>query len=33
MRYARPSTTFIEDAYRRSVTLALAELGGEGGTV
>jgi site-specific recombinase XerD len=29
MRYVRPSTTFIEDAYRRAVTSTLAELSGE----
>ena len=32
MRYVRPSATFIEDAYRRAVTLTLAELSGEDGT-
>ncbi|MEV6849790.1 site-specific integrase [Actinoplanes sp. NPDC051411] len=30
MRYVRPSTTFIEDAYRRAVSSTLAELTGEG---
>ena len=29
MRYVRPSTTFIEDAYRRAVMSTLAELSGE----
>lgn len=33
MRYVRPSTTFIEDAYRRAVTSTLAELSGEDTTV
>jgi integrase/recombinase XerD len=32
MRYVRPSTTFIEDAYRRAVTSTLAELSGEDST-
>ena len=32
MRYVRPSATFIEDAYRRAVTVTLAELSGEDGT-
>lgn len=27
MRYVRPSATFIEDAYRRAVSTALADLG------
>jgi site-specific recombinase XerD len=31
MRYVTPSATFIEDAYRRAVSGALAELGGAGG--
>ena len=30
MRYVRPSTTFIEDAYRRAVSTTLADLAGEG---
>jgi site-specific recombinase XerD len=30
MRYVRPSTTFIEDAYRRAVSNTLAELAGTG---
>ena len=30
MRYVRPSETFIEDAYRRAVSAAVTELGGEG---
>lgn len=30
MRYVRPSTTFIEDAYRRAVATTLADLAGEG---
>jgi hypothetical protein len=33
MRYVTPSATFIEDAYRRAVSGALAELGGAGGEV
>ncbi|MEV7230917.1 tyrosine-type recombinase/integrase [Polymorphospora sp. NPDC051019] len=32
MRYVRPSTTFIEDAYRRAVSSTLADLTGEGPT-
>lgn len=32
MRYVRPSTTFIEDAYRRAVASTLAELSEEDGT-
>jgi integrase/recombinase XerD len=32
MRYVRPSTTFIEDAYRRAVTSTLAELSGKDGS-
>ena len=31
MRYVTPSATFIEDAYRRAVSGALAELGGASG--
>jgi integrase/recombinase XerD len=31
MRYITPSATFIEDAYRRAVSGALAELGGADG--
>jgi integrase/recombinase XerD len=31
MRYVRSSATFIEDAYRRAVTNALAELAGQEG--
>jgi integrase/recombinase XerD len=30
MRYVRPSTTFIEDAYRRAVSVTLADLAGTG---
>jgi hypothetical protein len=30
MRYVTPSATFIEDAYRRAVSGALTELGGDG---
>ena len=30
MRYVRPSETFIEDAYRRAVSAAVTEFGGEG---
>ncbi|MGH3702853.1 MAG: hypothetical protein ACRDQY_26090 [Pseudonocardiaceae bacterium] len=29
MRYVRPSATFIEDAYRRAVTVTVTELTGE----
>ncbi|HEU5471361.1 MAG TPA: helix-turn-helix transcriptional regulator [Actinophytocola sp.] len=29
MRYVRPSATFIEDAYRRTVTTTLSELTGQ----
>jgi integrase/recombinase XerD len=32
MRYVRPSTTFIEDAYRRAVSSTLAHLAGTGPT-
>jgi integrase/recombinase XerD len=32
MRYVRPSTTFIEDAYRRAVSGTLADLAGTGPT-
>lgn len=32
MRYVRPSTTFIEDAYRRAVSSTLADLAAEGST-
>ena len=31
MRYVTPSATFIEDAYRKAVSGALSELGGEQG--
>jgi len=31
MRYVTPSATFIEDAYRKAVSGALSELGGERG--
>jgi site-specific recombinase XerD len=30
MRYVRPSTTFIEEAYRRAVSTTLADLAEEG---
>jgi site-specific recombinase XerD len=29
MRYVRPSATFVEDAYRRAVTMTVNELSGE----